>query len=144
MTESFNYAFTLTLVKRLYDLKPEEQYDLVIADLMADIIDISTKRTVIIEITKSYNVHIHGVMKIPLTDKIRCIKKFYDKWRKHRFVGYTNIKQMEDYGWVEYIKKDIATTSKAIDRRPIIWDDFNYFTIDEIAKFGTQWPLPNE
>lgn len=140
MIQSFNYAFTITLVRRLYDLKPEEQYDLVVADLMYDIVDISTKRTVILECTKSFNIHFHGVMKIPITDHVRCVKKFYDKWRKHRFVGYTNIKQMEDYGWIEYIKKDIAKTHRAIDRRPILWDDFNYFTTDEIANHGCQWP----
>lgn len=135
---SVRYSYTITLKPVLYKFKAEEQYDKTYCRIATELGSFSTF-TLIAECTKGFNVHYHGTISFNECTK-NCMKKFVDYFRGDKEIGYVNIKQITDEpGWIDYISKSIKDTCIALNRRPIIMDDFDYFTSDDYALYGTEW-----
>lgn len=128
MASTFKYAFTLTLKPSMYKYTSEEQYDRTYLLAYKHVKSRCVYVTMIAEHTKAYNIHYHGIITFVMS-KSCPKKKFVDSFRNHPFIGFVNIKQMEnDQGWLDYIKKDLKATREMINRPPIIADDFTVLT----------------
>lgn len=138
---SVQYAFTVTLKPKKWFVKPaEEQYDGTSMPLAEFLKSISHRVTLVTELTKNFCVHYHGVIDFRILEDINLRKRFHDAFRTSKDFGYVNIKQIDDLdGWIEYINKSLADTSKAINRRPIIIDEHNTFSEQDMANFGCTW-----
>jgi hypothetical protein len=54
------------------------------------------------------------------------MKDFKDVFRGSKMFGFTQIRQIEDFGgWVEYIMKDLYITKDILNRPPIIVDEYD-------------------
>lgn len=143
--ETVRYSATITLKPRMYQYKAEQQYDMTYPELIKHLsCNNYSNATIISELTKNYNVHYHITITFqnPYTKdfKINFQKQFVDSFRKSQVFGFVNIKQIDsELGWIEYISKDLKTFIDSTGRRPIIKDDFNYFTEKDYAKYGTEW-----
>lgn len=139
MAPSVLYSFTITLKPLMFKKEPEDQYDYVIPEIVGIMNMISLKYSMVVELTKSYNIHLHGVIQFNLTDT-PCIKRWYKAWRNQPRIGFTNIKQITDFeGWKEYITKSFKETMDNINRRPIIKDDLELWTPIDYALYGNEW-----
>lgn len=126
-----DYALTVTLQPKYHKLSVEEQYD-----LLNNQINIITKRypnvflTLVVELTKSFNIHAHGFIKSPLEKT--ALRKMYDIFRNDVIIGYIYIKPIDDHSkWLEYICKDIDKTRESMYcRLPVIIDQFDYLPSD--------------
>lgn len=150
MPFSVNYSFTLTLRPKCYIHEPERQYDDTYEYIRRKLSSLSQAFTIIAEVTKSYNVHYHGLISFYYNDNIKLvnnninqrdfIKEFHKCFRNDTFVGYIKIDQMRDENnWKAYLKKDLEHTMNAINRRPLIWDFFDWFDSEERAIYGITW-----
>lgn len=139
---SVDYSFTLTLKpKRLFQQEPEKQYDNTMYHVVNMLNSLNAKYTLIIELTKSFNIHYHGIISFLLQDnEFDCMKSFYSLFRKDEKIGYIYLKQITDFpGWIEYLRKDLYKTFMCVGRRIIIQDNYNVFTKEEIAKYSVGW-----
>lgn len=140
MARSVDYTFTITLQPKLYKQEPEQQYDLTYNHVRQTLVKIAREFTLVSELTKNYNIHFHGIINFTSVPKTDYRKLFYKVFRNDTLVGFVNIKQMTDYpGWKEYISKDIKTFTESVNRRPIIWDDYEVFSSDQRFNFGCQF-----
>lgn len=122
---TFRYAFTLTLKPVMYKYTSEEQYDKTYLLAFKHVRSRCVDLTMVAEHTKAFNIHYHGMLKFPWQAGCDPRKKFVDSFRNHPFIGFVNIKQIEDEpGWIDYIKKDLKQTRDMLNRPPIIADDF--------------------
>lgn len=144
--ETVRYSATITLKPRMYQYKAEQQYDMTYPDLIKHLsCNGYSKMTVISELTKNYNIHYHLTITFPFDGTLykgfpNWQKKFVDSFRKSPVFGFVNIKQIEDeLGWISYIGKSFKDFTDSTGRRPIIKDDFDYFTEDDYANYGTEW-----
>lgn len=129
-----DYAFTLTLNPRIYLDIPESQFDQTYTHVYEKLKSITNNFTLVAELTKSDNIHYHGV--IDLNQR----RKFNDKFRKDRYIGFKCIKPLGDAtGWKNYITKDLKDTTSSINRRPIINDHYRWFSLEDKAKYGQEW-----
>jgi len=136
---SFEYSFTITLRPRFYKKTAEEQYDDIIPHIIKIMDLLSNKYTLIAELTKCYNIHLHGSIKFRLTSKNLC-KYFHDAFRNDTYVGFVNIRQtMDDSTWHDYISKDFTKTYNALSRRPILRDHLDKYDQDTRAEFALAW-----
>lgn len=122
------YAFTVTLLPRLFQHPSEVQFDTTYLKLKDKLIELSDTFTLIAEHTKNMNIHYHGVIKFLTVRCKNAIKYFKDHFRRDKLFGFVDIKIMDDEdGWRDYIKKEFKETLDVINRRPIIVDGFNFF-----------------
>lgn len=134
---SVEYAFTITLRPKVFIHEPERQYDDACGYVNKKLMALCQDHTLIAELTKNYNVHLHGICRFSLYKKRDCMKDFYSCFRNDNIVGYVNIKQIDNLtNWITYITKDLTKTYNAINRRPIIYDYKEYLTEDQRAQFG--------
>lgn len=129
---SVDYAFTITLKpKRMFQQEPEKQFDETMYHLVGLLESINSKYSMVIELTKSFNIHYHGVIKFPLHDnngEYDCMKTFYSLFRKDSKIGYVYLKQVTEMSiWIEYLCKDLYKTNQCVGRPIIIKDDYNLF-----------------
>lgn len=140
MPFSVDYAYTLTLRPKMYSKEPESQYDETYEYVRRKLSSLTQHYTLIAEITKSFNVHYHGVLKFELVPKMVCDKEFHRCFRNDTYIGYVNISQIKnDVTWKEYLKKDLVHTLNSLNRRPLIWDTYDWFDSEERAMFGITW-----
>lgn len=141
MPFSVDYAGTITLRPKLYTKEPEVQYDETYDYVRRKLSSLSTHFTLIAEVTKSYNIHYHIVIKFDLEDRKKdCMKEFHKCFRNDNLVGFVNIRQIDDMvKWTDYLKKDLCHTVNATNRRPVIWDMYDIFDSEERATFGVTW-----
>lgn len=141
---SQKYAFTVTLKPKLYDHNAEDQYDKTSTVLEQSLAKVGHHFTCVTELTKSANIHYHGVIDFEMNHP-NFIKKFHDHFRcrcsnKYKckcLFGYVNIKVLEkEDGWKDYISKELKVTYDSISRRPIVRDDFNYFPLSTFELYG--------
>lgn len=128
MGSSYEMAFTVTLKPKLYDYRATEQYDLSFQQIFEKLLLLSYKNqfTLVAELTKNFNIHYHGIVKMPLEGK-SCMKKFHDAFRGSKLFGFVNIKQITEQPiWIEYISKEIGNTRDLVSRPPVIYDYFSY------------------
>lgn len=137
---SVEYSFTITIQPKYYKLEPEAQYDLVIKHIKEKLSTITDTVTMVAELTKNYNIHMHGLCTFYINPNKDNIKEWYKCWRNDIYVGYSNIKQCTDKpGWLEYMSKDFERTMKSLNRRPIIEDYLENYSSKDRAQYGTQW-----
>lgn len=143
--ESVQYAVTFTLSNILRKLPAEDQYDTIRNHIMLDDEDRLFglwKQTLICELTKNYDIHLHGIFSIKYSnllskyhkDPARYISDIVRKNKK--YLGFCCIKQMTDYeGWVRYFSKDLRLTKARISRPPIIIDHHDVFPMGEFPLY---------
>lgn len=131
---SADYSFTITLKPRIFRLNAEDQYDECYKHVLLRLKQITTKCTLVAELTKNCNIHFHGICAFQRYATYNYIKRFHDHFRcrcKNKFtckcmIGFVNIKLTMNYpGWVDYISKSLKETYDSLSRRPIIIDDYN-------------------
>jgi len=143
---SQQYAFTVTLNPRLYNENSEIQYDNTSVRLLQKLSLISNNVTLVAELTKSCNIHYHGIIDFKIYNKeASLMRKFYDHFRcrhKNKHVcdcdfGFVHMKPIDNYPiWKDYITKSLTETRKAINRPPVLHDDFNMLPLGEFELYG--------
>jgi len=123
---SVDYSFTITLQPRLFVKTIEDQYDITFVEVCRKLNSLISTHTIIAEITPTnYNIHYHGIIKFHRPSKSH-MKDFKDVFRGSKMFGFTQIRQIEDFGgWVEYIMKDLYITKDILNRPPIIVDEYD-------------------
>lgn len=128
-----DYALTVTLQPKYHKLAVEEQYDL-LNNRINDILKQNrfVKITLIVELTKSFNIHGHGFIKIKLSRT--SLRQMYDIFRNDKIIGYVYLKPIDDHvKWLDYTTKDIKQTMiNCLSRDPIIIDQFDYIKKDQL------------
>lgn len=125
------YALTVTTSRRCHNLTTEEQYKESKKELI-DILELNKiQHSLIFELTKNNDVHYHGIIKVPVNDKIRDIKIFVcNLFRKRKFLGYICLKEITEYNiWFDYMKKELKITNERTGIYPIVSDMFGVFEI---------------
>lgn len=130
------YAVTFTLSRILRKLSSEDQYDVIRNHIYDDHKPLfhGWKLTLICELTRSFDVHLHGIMNIEF---MKLPIKYWRKPERHiqdivknnpKLLGFCCLKQMTDYnGWVSYFSKSLKDTKDILSRPSIIVDQFNVF-----------------
>lgn len=129
---SIDFAFTVTLKPNLYCDEPHQQYDKTYSQLIQILKSKGSFVTCVAELTKSYNLHMHGIIKFDMKNvehKSRNLMlRFTNLFRKHKLFGFVNIRQIDDFPkWKEYISKDIHETRSLLNRPPILIDNYEIF-----------------
>lgn len=122
------YALTLTLKPHNYRFTIEEQYEKLNIEIKK--LD-KCKLTIVAEITKTYNIHAHGFIK--LNSNIKDNKKYiYDTFRKSKVIGFLYIKDVDDHvKWLSYILKEYHQTRNILHcKDPTLIDQLNYIPLD--------------
>lgn len=134
MTATFyDYSFTVTLKPAMYKMDIDAQYDATCNELHLALRQISTKFTMLAELTKNMNIHYHGVIRMG-----KSKRNFVNLFRNHKKFGFINIRVITNglEGWSAYLKKDLENTYFETNRRPIIIDNYEIFTLDEKIQYG--------
>lgn len=124
---SVDYSITITLKPSLYNKPYETQFD----ETAVNITNLfgTCKLTLIAELTKTYNIHYHGLISVPLSHGRDPRKYIFDQLRKYSKVGKSQVDQATDYnGWHAYISKDIKNNIQNAIIYPIVKDDYEMFT----------------
>lgn len=129
--QSVDYAFTLTCKPQLYSQSIEQQFDKAedeIKDRFNKIKGYKASFTVVCELTRSFNCHFHGIVKLVgnAIRPINFLRKFYDAFRGSKIIGHVFFKPVDNFlNWIEYIKKDIPYTYSNLKcRHPVIQNDY--------------------
>lgn len=120
---SYDIAVTVTLPERYKRMSAELQLEHTKTSLLEcfDNMEVS----LVAELTQNYDIHYHGICRVPIERVKHGHVLRYVKDRLRKF-GFVCVKQVEDYpGWVEYLKKDIRTTIKEHRIYPIVKDDYD-------------------
>lgn len=126
-----NFSFTITLKPSMYRDEPEIQYDKCIYNLYTLLKSLTNNFTLVVELTQSMNIHMHGII------ELHHKKKWYTTFRKSDIFGFTVCREITDMvKWKEYISKSLEETYKVLNRRPIINDDYNVYTIHQTTLYG--------
>lgn len=125
---SCDLAFTITLKPSEYRRTYEDQYK-GSCYLLTSIFNAGgCKYTMVAELTKQYNIHYHGIIKIPTERGKDSIKWFFDRLRLLSFIGRSECEQVKNYEkWTTYIMKDV---DRDIDVLTVIKDDYNLHIIE--------------
>lgn len=143
MALSVDFSITVTLCPKLNRMDITKQYDYSAYEVEQTLkrIDYVDSLTLVAEITKNCNLHFHGIIKFNIEKHKHIIYKFKNDLKEYNFlIGFIDIKQITDFpGWKEYISKDLQTTKEVIGRRPVLIDDFNCFTTEQMCEYGTMF-----
>lgn len=131
-----DYFFTVTLRPIMYKHTADEQFDKAHGELMIMLRLLSEKFTLVTELTKSLNVHWHGI--IQLGDKKSPFVNMFRGDNKFGFVQLAPITHSKEKVY-EYLRKDLANTVKDLNRRPILSDDYGVFQIKDLLSYGTKF-----
>lgn len=114
-----DYAITFTLRPNLFREMPEHQFD--IASNLLKVLFQKYKKTLVVEFTQNYNIHIHGIV------YSNTKRELYDIIRKNKVFGYICVRQITEFDvWAEYIVKETIKTYKELScRYPVICNDYN-------------------
>jgi len=107
----------------------EQQFDLLESEIKGICNDDKILMVMIAELTKSFNIHAHGYIKVRVKNAQRFI---HDLFRGNKIIGYICLKPVDDHQkWLDYIIKDIQkTTGTLYCRIPIIVDELSYIPDD--------------
>lgn len=140
MSISCLYSGTITLRPKMYIHEPHKQYDLVIPHLIKILNTLCNYYTLVSELTKTYNIHMHIMCNFNLDNHKYPLKDWHNAFRNDTFIGFTKIEQtMNNQLWQDYLRKDMTHTLNCSGRRPVIRDDFDVFTSDEHFHYGIQF-----
>lgn len=128
---SVDFSLTLTTKGPFRKKDPSDQFD----ELRTILTHLPpfVKATLIAECHQDYTVHVHGIFSIDLAvapskynDTPR--KFLYDYYRSSKIIGFMKIDQITSFDdWVNYLKKNLKETYKALNRFPIIIDNYSIF-----------------
>lgn len=111
------YFLTVTLKPKWYQIMIKDQYQFIINQLNIHLKDFEYLG--IPELTKSQNIHIHMVIRMPLCkiqQKHSVQRMVHDIFRKNAIIGYINIQPVMDYNkCMCYILKEIEQTYNELD-----------------------------
>lgn len=131
-----DYAVTLTLNPRCYEYSTLKQSKLA-RQWFKDCMKPSYRVSAFLEETKDYNIHIHAIISMPMTDTIRkhgARKYLYELFRAD-FGRQKDIYPVNNYEqWTSYIIKDVSGTKQY---NPIIRDDYKLIGDIETIDLGT-------
>ena len=124
------YAFTLTLKPHVRKDTAEMQYDKYVPHVknqFKQLFGEGTLYSMIVEFTKSYDIHFHGTIKFhrKCFGRYKNIPRFFsDSFRGDRIIGYVLLKQItDDKAWNAYCGKDLKVVEDDLSRSPIINND---------------------
>lgn len=128
---SQEYAITITLQPKLFKQSIEKQYDMLENEIRQKIETDNIYLTLVVELTKSYNIHAHGFIKVINKNAVRFI---YDSFRNNPVIGYIYVKPVDDHGkWLDYITKNLKMTKDTLNCRiPIICDELDLIGDDAL------------
>lgn len=137
--KSVKYSFTVTLKPNLYKYIAEEQFSRTYIALSIHLCKLSPNVTVLAELTKSMNIHYHGIIQFNIDRaEVNLRKKFIDSFRTSKEFGFVNIKQIEDEaGWIKYITKDLDQSRLLIGSPPILLDRLEL--LGDVQTFNFQY-----
>lgn len=124
------YALTLTLKPNYYRYTLEEQYEYLNNEIKLRLQN-NILISLIAEITTSYNIHAHGIIKI--SSNIKNAKKYvYDCVRQSKIIGHIYVKDIDNYDkWLLYIIKEIKKTKETLNcKDPLIIDQCDVIPIE--------------
>lgn len=110
------YAFTITLQPKLHKHSIRHQLDCTAYSILP--LFPHCLITIVVELTKQYNVHYHGIIQFykPLLKGKTPLSYWYNKLRNHATIGFTCLKVIDDIeNWKKYITKDIITTKEELN-----------------------------
>lgn len=97
-----DYAVTMTLKPSYYELKVQDQYNM-LQNIILERYK-NYKKSLFVEFTENHNLHVHGII---YSSTKRGI---YDA-RKRSCIGYIKVKPIQNYqDWVFYCVKNTITT----------------------------------
>lgn len=130
-----SYAITLTLKPMYYKYTIDQQYHYMRNEL-EDVQGI--KFNVIFELTKSYNVHAHGIIELTKSNKYSQLRQLYDKFRLCDRIGFVMIKPIDDLKvWSDYCYKDVEKTCMEINN-PIKINSLDYLFPNYLSQFNEE------
>jgi len=147
---SVDYAVTVSLNPRLYELKAEEQLLLTKTKILAILRHNHNKCTIVAEMTEARNIHYHCIMKVAATNKsTNIIKYIHDRLRVAPtwFGKQRCIKQVDNYDkWIKYITKDVFRTNEELEEctTSVINDDYGIVSEDNIGIYYIDYPSPQK
>lgn len=119
-----DYFFTVTLLPIMYKKDIDKQYDETANELYVSLKLLSEKITLVAELSKSFNVHYHGIIRLDGSKR-----KFVNMFRGDKKFGFVNLSPIKSESKVyAYISKDIKISTEELGRRAIIRDDYNVFS----------------
>lgn len=118
---SQNYAITVTLQPKLFKQSIEQQYDALQEDIKEIKGDSNIMISLVVELTKSYNIHAHGF----ICARSKIAKRYiHDKFRKRISTGFIYLKPIDNHDvWLKYVTKNIEETRSTIYCRPPVLVD---------------------
>lgn len=156
-----DYALTVTLNPRIREKGTAEQHiymrsyiECILKDRIMQYVadykgikmkDLKRPRlTLVTELTKSYDIHYHGILSFPMSYGLRCPEIFMRnlfrdrykgnpaKMEQKDYIGFILLKPVEDWGkWSDYIAKDIDDFKQKMKMGPIICDDYEFFEAED-------------
>lgn len=140
---SVDYSLTITLRPKCYTKEPEQQFDDTYEHVRRKLYSLTEHFTLVAEVTKSFNVHYHAILKFEIDNSkpsVTYLKEIYKCFRNDDLVGFIKCEQtLGRVSWISYLKKDLFHTYNSINRRPIIYDDYDIFTETDRANYGVTW-----
>jgi len=118
-------AITLTLKPIHFKLRLDAQYNM----LRSALHDLQHKAefSLICELTKSYNIHLHGFARIKKPNQWSVSRQLHELFRNHPVIGFICVKPLDDSGkWLDYCVKNREQT-KLEDVHFVLCDDLEYF-----------------
>lgn len=103
---SCELAITITLKPLMYKKTFEEQ-DSILRPLILGMFK-NCKLTLVWELTKTYNIHYHGMIQVPMHLCNDPLKYIFDRLRSCSKIGKCEVNQVVNYDlWISYLNKDI-------------------------------------
>lgn len=126
---SIDYAITLTLKPQWRQCTPHTQVEAALQEAIKIFSCNNMKVTLIYELTKSDDIHFHGVCSVPLQKHIRDYQIWIrNRFRKNKLFGFMYIKPIDDMNvWKEYISKDFENTKFRMGINPLQIDNYELF-----------------
>lgn len=128
---SQQYAITITLNPSLFHLATQFQRNAIQGVLNGIVQNGDAQLSLICEMTQSYNIHLHGFVKIPITkSKKSVIHQIHNIFRDLKDIGYICVKPIDKYiGWLSYCLKEYERTLLELEgHNPVIINDMGDFT----------------
>jgi len=134
---SQEYAITVTLLPKLFKQSIEKQYEMLETEIQNMLEHRSIHLTLVVELTKSYNIHAHGFIRV--SQQKNAVRYIYDIFRNSPVTGHIYVKPVDDHPkWLEYICKSLKETKESMYcKPPIICDELDLIPQDALfAVYG--------
>lgn len=138
---SVDYAFTFTLRPKMYVKESEKQYDETALYVKTKLAAECYQFTLVAEQTTCFNIHYHGICNLIITDKCKDpLKRIHDAFRNDTYIGFIKVRQIDNMPvWKEYCLKSLNKTQVSLNRRPLLYDDYNICNSEGKARYGCSW-----